>query len=93
MELLINEYVESEDIENKDIEIKNHKDKNKNKNYWEDVQDFIEENKNTFFWIIIVFGIILILNESGSEVKIANNMSGGDIPPAPAAPPAADGKC
>ena len=53
MELLINEYVESEDIENKDIEIKNHKDKNKKKKNWEKIKNFIEENRKNFLWFII----------------------------------------
>ena len=49
------------------------------KNYLQECQDFIEENRNTFFWIIVVFGIILIINEYNDNTELLIQNGGKKI--------------
>ena len=62
------------------------------KTYWEQCQDFIEENRNTFFWLIVVFGIILIMNEKDNHqlpILYGGDEGGNAAAPAAAPEPAA----
>lgn len=67
------EEAEREDIEIEEIEeaerelVKRQEVKTKNKNYWNQIEKFIEDNRNIFFWIILVSGIIIIINQNSNQ--------------------------
>lgn len=52
---------QEEEIQEEEIQ------KVENKNYWVKLENFIEDNRNTFFWIILVSGIIIIINQYSNQ--------------------------
>ena len=50
-----------------------------NQNYWVKLENFIEDNRNTFFWIILVSGIIIIINQSSNQSNF--QYGGGESSP------------
>ena len=56
------EEVERQEVERQEID-------NRDDNYWNKIERFIEDNRNTFFWIILVAGIILIINQNSNQSK------------------------
>ena len=69
--------VERQEVERQEVE-------NRDENYWNKIEKFIEDNRNTFFWIILVAGIILIINQNSNQSKF---QFGGETPPAPGPSP------